>query len=612
MGVTARLLAAIGLNNEQFKAGMASTRGQTSGLKTEFSALKSAIAGAFTVGALVSFIGKLKDYAGDVMDFADQTGASTAAVQALTAAGIDNGASQDKLRVGLQKLRAAQVDALEGNQTLRAAFERLGIKMEQIEEVGADRVFELIGTAIYTAENQTTALAAAGDILGTKLATSLIPILKAVGEEGLNPLIDRQREAGNLMEETMIVKIDKLGDRWENAKNKIAIAVANSITWMERLGYATNFAVSTGSLENWGKAWKAMKEIEAEANAKAVDSLRAANAGIIQSEQEKVETVTDGAKELEAEKIRAAKDAAKAEIEAARKAAAEQKALYAQLVKARDSYYRAAANAAFDALSPEQQLQSLMEKRLGLLSAIQTMISDNGAEGVKSIAEYYVLQTEVLEVERDIANRQKTDIPQVTDLKSEDIRITEDQVVALKAMQKLLAGMSEREIKDFRVNLKKLHDAVGGLDFSNLNGLGVLNGFKIPNTSITQAERFGTAIAAMFTAIAQVKQIPDLSQLENLRGFDVATGADIRLGQLGSALIDFIDKYNQKKLNLAPFDSLVKLVDAIGSGKSIKIAIQAPSKDQLTLQLPSGLETTLTSINGHLSTLAGLRGVLYS
>lgn len=612
MGATARLLAAIGLNNEQFKAGMASTREQTGGLKTEFSALKSAIAGAFTVGTLVSFIGKLKDYAGAVNDLADQTGASTAAVQALTAAGIDNGANQEKLRAGLQKLRAAQVDALDGNVQMRAAFDKLGISMSDIEKVGADRVFELIGTAIYTAENQTAALAAAGDILGTKLVTSLIPILKAVGEEGLKPLIDREREAGNVMDESMIVKIDQLADRWDKAKNKIGIAAANSITWMERLGYATNFAVSTGSLENFGKAWVELKKMEEEANARAITSLRAANAGIVQSEQEKVETVTDGAKELEAVKIRAAEDAAKAEIEAACAAAEEQKALYAQLVKARDAYYRAAVDAAFDALSPELQLQALLEKRLGLLAAIQTMISDNGAEGVKSIAEYYVLQTEVLEVERDIANRQKTDIPQVTELKSEDIRITEDQVKALTAMQKLLAGMSEKEIKDFRANLKKLHDAVGGLDFSNLNGLGELKGFKIPSTSISQAERFGTAIAAMFTAIATVEKIPDLSQLANLKDFDVATGADVRLGKLTGALIDFIDEYNRKKLDLAPFDSLVKLVNAIGAGKPIKIDIKAPSKDSLTLQLPSGLETTLTSINGHLSTLAGLKGVLYS
>lgn len=610
MGATARLLAAIGLNTDQFKAGIASTRTSTSGLHGDFSALKGVIAGAFSIGAIVSFIGKLRSYADAVKDAADQTGATSESIQALTAAGIDNAASQEKMKAGLLKLRASQMDALDGNVKMRDSFQRLGISMDQIEQVGADRVFELIGQSINGAENQASALAAAGDILGTKLISSLTPALKAVGAEGLDPMIERMKESGKVMDEAMVAKIKAFSDKWENLKNQILVGATEIVQWIERLGYALTYALATKSISNFGIAWDEMAAEQAEANARAVESSKAANSAIVQAEEEKVEAVSDEAKKLEAEKKRAADVAAKAEIEAARKAADEQKKYLDELAKAQGEYYKAFIDSQWDAMSSEEQLQALQEKRLGLLSAIRTMEMDLSAEQLKGSVEYYKLKTEEWRVTGDIEKRTR-DLGQARkDENANALKFNKDEITALGDLKDMLKGMTDAELDKFLKIVQKIHGAIGNLDFSGLMGLAALQGFKIPNESVQNAEQFGKALNVMAGAMGNLK-LPDLAPLEVLKGFKIPNESVMNARQFGNSIAELVKALNNTPLDLAPLQKLADLFAGLKGG-TIQLEIAAPTRDQLTLVVDEGFKSDLSSLASSAKTIAGLKGIIYA
>lgn len=605
MGATARLLAAIGLNNEQFKNGMASTRSMTGGLQKDFSALKTAIADAFTIGAIVGFINKLKDYAVAAQDAAEATGSGTAAVQALNAAAIDNASSAEKMKAGLEKIRAAQIDALGGNETMRAAFDKLGISMEQIEGVGADRVFELIGTAINGAENQATALAAAGDILGNKLITNLTPALKAVGAEGLDPLTQRMRESGKVMDASMIAKIDLLSDKWENAKTQIMVSVTNIVQWIERLGYALTFALATKSIDNFGIAWDEMAAEQAEANARAVESAKAANAAIVQSERVKVETVSDETQKLEAEKKRAAEAAAKDEIEATRKSAADQQKLYDDMIKARDAYYKVASDYAWDALTPEERLNQLYELRNGLLEAIYMQVANSNEQS----AEYYLLQTKLLEVQGEIEKASRESGKTQRDEADRTKNFTSDQVTVLSGLQTLLKDMTDDELAKFISKIQELHKAVGNLDFSGLLGLQALQGFSIPNESVQNAEQFGKALSVMAGAMGDLK-LPDLAPLEVLKGFSIPNESVMNARQFGNAIAEMVKALNNTPLDLAPLEKVSDLFTALKGGE-IAITIIPPTQDKLMLGIDESFKSNLSSLATSAATIATFKGTIY-
>lgn len=609
MSAIAKLIAGIGLNTSEFKKGIGEVQGQT-GLAAEgFSKLKSAIAGAFTVGAITAFVGKMKAYADATKDLADQTGATSEAVQALTVAGIDNAASQQKLTAGLQKIRAAQVDALDGNVQMRVAFERLGISMEQIERVGADRVFELIGQSINGAENQTTALAAAGDILGTKLISSLTPALKAVGAEGLDPLIARMKSAGNIMDESMIVRIKRASDSWERFKNQILVYASYIYSAIEALGGAFGSALSTDPNDTFIRGWREMRLLQAEADRKALEAARGTNAGIVQSEEEKVEAVSEEAQKLEAEKIRAAKDAAAAEIAAAKKSAQEQ-AKYAQdLGKAKSDYFKAVADARWQALSAEEQLHELEKEREGILAGIRTAEAEMTSEQLQNSQYYYLLKTKEWALTGDIEQRTRALSDARKDDNADAKKFTTEQVTALGSLRDMLKGMTDVELDKFIAAIAKLHKGIGALDFKGLMGLAALQGFKIPNESVQNAEQFGKALNIMAGAMGNLT-LPDLEPLNVLKGFSIPNESVMNARQFGSAIAEMVKALNNTPLDLAPLEKLADLFAGLKGG-TIQLEIAAPSRDAMTLTIPNGFDTRLASIDGHLATLASLKGVIY-
>lgn len=643
MGATARLLAAIGLNNEQFKAGMASTRSQTAGLHLDFSALKGAIAGAFSSTAVIAFANSVKRYAEEQADASAATGASTTSIQALNAVAKDNAADSEKMRAGLEKVRTAQLSALESSGSARTSFEKLGISMADIEGVGADRVFELIGIKIVNADNKTQAFAAAGDILGAKLINKLLPALQAVGTEGLDALNKRMGDSGRIMDTKIIAKIDVLSDKIEANKTKLIVWSSELLDFFDRVGSAIGNVLGSPVPENsiwpWfdmlAQGWNDAAYMQEQAEKRAIKAANEANASILQNEDE------TAAKRIELAKLVAAakEEAALAEIAAgqelrarmdkwsadarardeadtAKHVAERQKQLSADIAAfdaigfALNDLSATQDRIYFDSLSAEQQLAFLIEKRARLEKERADLFAGGYEKTTAGQLRQIELEKELALLGEDITNRTAEGAKITSEFKIEDVKLTEDQVKALDKLRLLLKKMSDAELADFIADVKALHAGIGNLDFSGLNGLAALKGFKIPKTSIDDATDFGAAIAAMFNAIAAVPKIPDLTPLDHLKDLKFSADDSKNLGKMGNAILRFLDDLNNTKLDLGEIQTISDLFAAIKSGE-VKISLTAPSKDQLTLAIDENFKSDLSSLAASAKIIATFKGTIY-
>lgn len=616
MSAIAKLIAGIGLNTDEFKQGVGEVKGATSGLEENFSRLKNIISGAFSVYAIGNFLKGMADAAKAVNAAALESGSTTTGFQALREAMGDAGLSAEKAGAALTRINAAVIEALGGNAKAIGAFNALGISLDDISGKPTDEVFGLMADAVYKASDQTAAYNAVVDILGTKLGSVLLPTLRLVGQEGFAELTDRMRKSGQVMDEVMIARLIDASDRFDDAVNRVKmwglqIADFFGVTLAGAIEGFRSLLSGDGFSEGFSRAALAYAQNYGDAIDEIVEAQKAANAAMLASNKAVAEESGEIARAQADIAAKAAEDAADRAIEAALRASNE---IWAPLEKASRDYAKASERDRLDQMSAEEKLNEQIQLREGLLRQLGALEADKNKytlQWFNIAAQIAGLNIDIRKGEKDLAKDTVEGVRKTVETKTEDVKITMEQVKAIKALRQLLKNMTEEELTTFRGNLTKIHTAVAGLDFSNLNGLYALKDFKIPNTSVAAAEKFGAAMAAMFNAIAAAPVIPDLTQLEKLKGFDIAGGADVRLGKLGAALLKFIDDFNRKKIDLSPFESLTDLVDALAGGASVSIDINAPPKDQLALSMPSGIETRLASIDSSLVTLAGMKGIIF-
>jgi hypothetical protein len=96
------------------------------------SELKGIIAGAFTVGAVESFIHSTIEAVAQIKDFSEQSGLTTDEVQKLQIAAEKTGLSFEDFQTALSKLGKARKEAAEGNNELRITLAKYGATLESL------------------------------------------------------------------------------------------------------------------------------------------------------------------------------------------------------------------------------------------------------------------------------------------------------------------------------------------------------------------------------------------------------------------------------------------------------------------------------------------------
>ena len=615
MGATARLMAAIGLNNEQFKTGIASTRSQTAGLHKDFSALKTVISDAFSVYAISSFMRGLASTAKEINAAALESGSTTTGFQALREAMDDAGLSGDKAGAALGKVNTAMIEALGGGTKAIAAFNQLGISMGDIAGKSTDEVFGMIAEAVYGAQDKTAAYGAVVDILGTKLGTVLLPTLRLVGQEGFGELTKRMLEARQIMDEVMIARIINAEDVLGDATNRIKIWGLSLIDligtgWAGFAGGILSLLSGDGFLVGFARTAAAYEQNYNDAISNILEKQKDANSQMLASNGAVAEESAAIARQQADIAASAAEAAAARAIEAA---AAVTGAQWAALETAEDKYNKAVENARLSGMTVEEELAEAMARRAALIVALNKLENDRNKftlEWYNTATEILTLTGEIEKTERELGKTTAGTLDSAKKARMKDVALTKEQVAAIGDLKDLLKGMTDKELAEFIGKIALLHNGLNGLDFSGLAGLSAISNLKIPNESKQNAQQFGEALKLMANAMAGLT-LPDLAPLEVLKGLKIPNESVLNARQFARSIVEMIDGLNNAKIDLEPIQKVSDLFAALKGGV-IQIQIAAPTRADLMLTMPDGMETRLASIDGHLAKLSGMKGIIYA
>ena len=213
MAAIAQLKAVLGMDSKEFKAGMKSATKDTSTFQSQIASVGKMLAGAFSVGAIISFSKSIMTWAIDISEAAQNAGVLTSEMMALNQVALQGGLNVDEMRRMLSILQVELGNAAEGQETSRKKFEDLGLSIEELAALDPASMFQKVAQAAMDSGKPLQALA---DIFGTKMGPKALAAIKDLAENGLPAVSQAAADAADAAEE--------LGGRWavamEKAKSK--------------------------------------------------------------------------------------------------------------------------------------------------------------------------------------------------------------------------------------------------------------------------------------------------------------------------------------------------------------------------------------------------------
>jgi hypothetical protein len=181
------------------------------------------IAGAFTVGAVVSFGKEILADADALQKMSDQTGISVEELQRMKAIASESGNTIEELTGAVSQL---QKRLGEGDKSAVSALKALGIEIDSFLKSSPDQQFYAIARAIQQIEDPIERAKLGAELFGKSFAT-IMPSLRAD--------IDGIRESTTVMSDETIKSLDRLGDAWDRLWTRVKVFVANNLIAQQTL-----------------------------------------------------------------------------------------------------------------------------------------------------------------------------------------------------------------------------------------------------------------------------------------------------------------------------------------------------------------------------------------
>lgn len=124
------------------------------------------LAGAFTVGAITSFLSKVNQAADQLNDLSQRLGASASGLQTLQVAAAQAGGSAEAMANGLSKLQVTIGQGLAGNKQAAEAFQQLGLSARELSGLKTDEAMRRVALALGEVENANVRAQIGTDLLG--------------------------------------------------------------------------------------------------------------------------------------------------------------------------------------------------------------------------------------------------------------------------------------------------------------------------------------------------------------------------------------------------------------------------------------------------------------
>lgn len=202
-------------------------------------AIKKAVDGLKTLGKWVkTSITDSAEYADEVLTLNTVTGIATDTIQEFKYSAQLLDVEFETVQGSLRKLTANMRNARDGNESLTAAFEKLGVSIKDDvtgELRPAEDVFYDLIDALGAIENSTERDAAAMEIFG-KSAQDLNPLI-AAGSDGIKAFADEAHNAGAVLDGEALGALGAMDDSFQRvnqsiqvAEHNLALALAPAIT----------------------------------------------------------------------------------------------------------------------------------------------------------------------------------------------------------------------------------------------------------------------------------------------------------------------------------------------------------------------------------------------
>ena len=190
---------------------------------------KLALVGAVGVSGFLAATKSMADMSGQIDDMSQRTGVGVESLSALKFAAEQTGATLDDLGDAFKNINNLITDAEKGADDARKKLAAVGLTIEDIKDLPADKVMERLATAIQSINSPAKQSSAALDLMGKK-GLALLPLLK-LGSLGIQAFTTEAKKRGLVFSEADIKAADEFGDRW---------AAAMSVVWsaVHRVGAA--------------------------------------------------------------------------------------------------------------------------------------------------------------------------------------------------------------------------------------------------------------------------------------------------------------------------------------------------------------------------------------
>ena len=257
------------LKVEAATRGAGKSTSEWSGALSTMTGVLGAMGVQLSVGALVAWVGNVADAAGHIGDLSQQLGVSTDAVQRWGYAAKMGGATIDDVEKSITFMNKALSG---GEDSTKAALERVGLSFEAVRTMGTERAFEAITEGLRTIPDPALRTRTEMELLGKAgiaLGAAIDDGMKGVGD------------SANVMSRETIRALKDAGDAWESYKDRLIIASAEGIDGILHLGDRVKEGLGTAvrfSTDMWTSGLSGAVALHNAAAAKIVDDINTVHA----------------------------------------------------------------------------------------------------------------------------------------------------------------------------------------------------------------------------------------------------------------------------------------------------------------------------------------------
>lgn len=216
------------------------------GMKTQLSGLKNIVAGAFGVGAIMSFGRMMLRTADDMQTAASTFGLTMQDMIGMQAAFAESGIKADSFMRILARLPEAQNLVIERNKGMIEGLKALGISQEEFVTSSPDKLLERIAQGYTTATDKLGAHNAITEIFGLRIGPQMIEVLQRIGTDGFDKFKEGAEGAAKGMTE-----LAKASDEIEKFWNNIIIGAGKAVGAIAEVGEEIGRLTSQISLKEF-------------------------------------------------------------------------------------------------------------------------------------------------------------------------------------------------------------------------------------------------------------------------------------------------------------------------------------------------------------------------